>query len=137
VQPITQERIAAAGSLIAVQVIHAALPPEAVDSERSVAPVLAAVAVVGSASALFGVLRRRDWGRRLLGRVGLLVAVGVLLYHALPIRSPVTDPYFGEESIGLAHWLPAIGSIVIGLWCYAASRRRVDRIVPSMEKRFS
>jgi hypothetical protein len=73
-------------------------------------------ALLASVAALVGVTGGRAWGRSLLGATGLSVAVGFVLYHGLPIHSPVTNPYFGEDKIGLLQWTPVVLCIGIGLW---------------------
>jgi hypothetical protein len=107
--------IAPAALLIAIQVIHGAIPAET-DAEGYVGLVAGLIGLVASIAALVGVTRGRSWGRTLLGTTGLSIAVGFLLYHALPIHSPLTNPYFGEDKVGLVQWAPVIACIGIGLW---------------------
>ena len=107
--------LAPAALLIAIQVIHGAIPAET-EAEGYVGLVAGAVALVASITALVGVIKGRSWARPLLGTTGLSVAVGFLLYHALPIHSPVTNPYVGEDKVGLVQWAPVIACIAIGLW---------------------
>ena len=78
---------------------------------------LGLVALVASITALVGLRRGRPWARSLSGVTGISVAVGFVLYHALPIHSVLTNPYFGTDNIGLLQWAPVIGAIAIGLWC--------------------
>lgn len=107
--------IAAASALLAIQVIHGAIPAET-DAEGYVGLVAGAVGFVASITALVGMVKGRSWARTLLGTTGLSIAVGFLLYHALPITSPATNPYFGQDEIGLVQWAPVIAAIAIGLW---------------------
>jgi hypothetical protein len=34
----------------------------------------------------------------------------------IAIHGPFTNPYFGEDKIGLLQWAPVIAAIAIGLW---------------------
>jgi hypothetical protein len=45
------------------------------------------------------------------------VTGGFVLYHSLPIHSPITNPYFGAPGIGILQWMPVIGAVAIGTWC--------------------
>jgi hypothetical protein len=126
VKPITAERIAAAIALIAVQVIHGLIPAET-SAEGSLGYYAGLVLLAASAASVAGLLARREWGRKLLGVVGVLVSVGFLLYHVTPISSPVTNPYIGEPDIGFAQWAPVIAAIAIGAWAAFASVRKSER----------
>ena len=105
----------AAVALVAIQVIHAAIPAKT-SSEGSVGLVLGAIALAASVAAFFGLRSARTWARPLLGLTGASVAVGFLLYHSLPIHSALTNPYVGVTGIGALQWAPVIGAIAIGLW---------------------
>jgi hypothetical protein len=108
--------VPATAALIAIQVIHAAIPAKT-DAEGYVGLVAGLFALVASVTALVGLVRHRPWARPLSGLTGISVAVGFVLYHALPIHSALTNPYFGTDNIGLLQWAPVIGTIAIGLWC--------------------
>jgi hypothetical protein len=43
--------------------------------------------------------------------------VGFLLYHALPITSPLTYPYWGRDDVGPVQLLPVLLAIAVGVWC--------------------
>ena len=107
--------IALAAALIAIQVIHAAIPAET-DAEGYVGLVGGLILLVAGIVALVGLVQGKPWAPKLLGVTGLTVAVGFVLYHALPFKSPATNPYFGEDKIGLAQWTPVVLCIGIGLW---------------------
>jgi drug/metabolite transporter (DMT)-like permease len=55
---------------------------------------------------------------------GVLVAVGFLLYHASPVTSPLTFPYWGRRDVGWIQWLPVLAAIVVGVWCAVAGAAR-------------
>lgn len=105
-----------AAALIAIQVIHGAIPAET-ESDTVVGFYTGILLLVASITALVGLVRRSGWAPPLLGITGAVVAVGFLLYHALPIRGPLTNPYVGEDQIGLAQWAPVIVAMAIGAWC--------------------
>jgi uncharacterized membrane protein HdeD (DUF308 family) len=123
--------IVAASALIAIQVIHGAIPAET-DAEGYVGLVAGLVALIAGITALVGLVRGRSWARPLLGINGLSVAIGFLLYHALPIDSPATNPYFGEDKIGLAQWTPVILCIAIGLWAAWEAFVRAEADEPAL-----
>ncbi|MBV8959897.1 MAG: hypothetical protein JO087_14105 [Actinobacteria bacterium] len=108
--------VPATAALIAIQVIHGAIPAKT-NAEGYTGLVLGSIALVASIVALVGLRRERPWARTLSGVTGVSVAVGFVLYHALPIHSYFTNPYFGTDNIGLLQWAPVIGAIAIGLWC--------------------
>jgi hypothetical protein len=106
---------AAAIALIAIQVIHAAIPAET-SSEGYFGLIVGAIALASSIAALVGIRSDKPWAVPLLGLTGISIAVGFLLYHALPIHSAVTNPYVDEPKIGALQWAPVIAAIAIGLW---------------------
>ena len=107
--------VAIAAALTAIQVIHAAIPAET-DAEGYVGLVVGALFVIASITALVGLVQDKAWAPRLLGLTGLAVAVGFVLYHALPFHTPATNPYFGEDKIGLLQWTPVVLCVAIGFW---------------------
>lgn len=107
--------VAIAAALTAIQVIHAAIPAET-DAEGYVGLVVGALFVIASITALVGLAQDKPWAPRLLGLTGLAVAVGFVLYHALPFHTPATNPYFGEDKIGLLQWTPVVLCVAIGAW---------------------
>jgi len=120
--------VLAAAALVAIQVVHGAIPAET-DAEGYVGLVAGAILVVAAVTALVGLVQRRSWARPLLGWAGATVAVGFVLYHALPITSPLTNPYFGEDEIGALQWTPVILAIAIGAWAAWEAFRTSDRAV--------
>ncbi|MEY2476601.1 MAG: hypothetical protein QOG87_1916 [Actinomycetota bacterium] len=107
--------VALAAALLAIQVIHGAIPAET-DAEGYVGLVGGLILLVASITALVGLVQGTPWAPKLLGVTGLTVAVGFVLYHALPFHSPATNPYFGEDKIWLAQCTPVVLCVVIGLW---------------------
>jgi hypothetical protein len=117
-----QRLLRAAIALVAVQIVHGAIPAKT-KAEGHVGLVLGAIALVASVAAVFGLRARRPWARLLLGVTGAAVAVGFVLYHSLPVHSAVTNPYFGTKGIGALQWAPVIGAIGIGAWAALEARR--------------
>ena len=117
--------VVAAAALLAVQVIHGAIPADT-SSEGYVGAVVGALLVIGSIVGLVGAVRDRPWAAPVIGVTGAVVSIGFLLYHALPWHTPMTNPYFGEHKIGALQWTPVILAIVIGAW--AALTARDERV---------
>ena len=110
-------RIQLAGiALVVIQVVHGAIPAET-DAEGYVGLVAGLVALVASLTSVYGLRLGRPWAPTLTGTTGLSVAIGFLLYHALPITSSFTNPYWDEPKIGIVQWAPVFACIGVGLWC--------------------
>jgi hypothetical protein len=107
--------ITIASALTAIQVIHGAIPADT-SAEGYAGAVGGLILLVASITALVGIVQGRPWAPTLLGVTGSFVAVGFVLYHALPIHSPVTNPYFGEDKIGVVQWTPVVLCVAIGAW---------------------
>jgi hypothetical protein len=114
---------AAAAALLVIQVVHGAIPAET-SSEGYVGAVTGALLIVASIVGLVGAVRNRAWAAPVIGITGAFVAIGFLLYHALPWHSPVTNPYFGEDKIGVLQWTPVILAIAIGAWAALTAREQ-------------
>jgi len=111
----TERRLfAAATALAVIQVVHAAIPAET-ESEGYVGPVVGLGLLIASIVAAVGAWQGRPWAPRLALVTGAFVAVGFTLYHAVPVHSPVTNPYPGEP-VGAASWLSVAASVAIGAW---------------------
>src|SRR5688500_131064 len=105
---------AAAWALVVVQVVHGAIPADT-SAEGNVGFYTGIVLLLASFVAAIGATAKQSWATPLAGWTGLVVAVGFTLYHAVPVRSPLTNPYFGEPVSALA-WLGVAASIAVGLW---------------------
>jgi hypothetical protein len=58
------------------------------------------------------------------GWTGVTVAVGFVLYHAVPFKSPMTNPYLGEP-VGAAAWISVALAVAAGAWAaYEAFARQ-------------
>src|SRR5207237_5741024 len=85
---------------------------------------------------LLGLNARRPWARPLLAATGTAVAAGFLLYHAIPVKTPLSYPYWGhgQPSAGVGQWAPVIAAIAVGVWCALAATERVPRLSPSSSR---
>jgi hypothetical protein len=119
-----QRLMVPAALLVAVQVVHAVLPGPAEGGGSVVGPVGGVVLLVAAVAAWVGAWQRRPWARPLLQWTGVLVAVGFLLYHASPVTSPLTFPYWGRRDVGWIQWLPVLAAVVVGVWCAVAGAAR-------------
>jgi hypothetical protein len=113
----------AAAALLVIQVVHGAIPAET-SSEGYVGAITGALLIVASIVGLVGATRNRSWAPMVIGVTGAVVAIGFLLYHATPWHSPVTNPYFGEDKIGLLQWTPVVLAIAIGAWAALTAREQ-------------
>lgn len=113
----------AAAALLVIQVIHGAIPAET-SSEGYVGAVVGAALIIASIVGLVGAVRGRSWAAPVIGIAGAVVAIGFLLYHVSPWHTPVTNPYFGEDKIGLLQWTPVVLAIAIGAWAAVTAREQ-------------
>ena len=123
-------RVAAASAALAIaQLVHGLVPTDGeVDGGGVVGFYGGLVLLAASILAAIGAARERPWSRPLALGTGATVAVGFVLYHALPFSSPVTNPYPGEP-VGLPAWLTVIASVAAGAWCAYEASRTVETAV--------
>lgn len=114
----------AAWALLVTQLVHGLVPAET-SSEGWFGAVVGAVLLVATAAGIFGL--RAGWRRApgLVGVAGLVVAVGFVAYHAVPVRSPVTNPYPGEP-VGPAAWVSVAVAVAAGAWAAWEARRDIE-----------
>ena len=111
-----------AGALLAAQLTHGAVPGPDEAGSSPVGPVVGLMLLVAAAAATVGAARGAGWARPLLRCTGWAVAVGFLLYHAVPVDSALTFPYWGRSDVGLAQWLPVLAGIAAGIWAIVVTR---------------
>jgi hypothetical protein len=112
-----------AALLAAAQVWHAVTPANNLDP-TSQKPVeggviglpIGLLLLLGCIVASIAARQGKEWARPLSLVCGVGVALGFVLYHATTLRSPVTNPYFGVDGIGIVQLLPVFACIVIGAW---------------------
>ncbi len=83
--------------------------------------------LLSAAAATLGAARGSGWARPLLRCTGWAVAVGFLLYHAVPVTSVLTFPYWGRSDVGPAQWLPVLAAIAAGIWEIIATKPHEGR----------
>ena len=105
---------AAAWALLVLQVAHGFTPADT-ESEGSMGLVGGLLLLIATMAAIYGLRTGRSWGASLAGWTGAGVAVGFVLYHAMPFKSPVTNPYLGEP-VGAAAWISVALAVAAGVW---------------------
>jgi hypothetical protein len=74
--------------------------------------------LVAGVVAFFGARSGKQWTFALLRWTGLSVAVGFVVYHAVPVKTPLNYPYWGDSATANAGQLaPVIAAVAIGAWC--------------------
>ena len=105
---------AAAWALLVLQVAPGFTPADT-ESEGSMGLVGGLLLLIATMVAIYGLRTVRSWGASLAGWTGAVVAVGFVLYHAMPFKSPVTNPYLGEP-VGAAAWISVALAVAAGVW---------------------
>jgi drug/metabolite transporter (DMT)-like permease len=105
---------AAAWALVIFQVVHG-LTPADTESEGYVGAVVGLILLSSACTAVYGARAQRHWAPAVTAWTGLTVAVGFILYHASPVRSPITNPYPGEP-VGTAAWISVALAVAAGFW---------------------
>lgn len=118
-----------AAALFVTQLIHGAVPADT-EGGSVVGLVGGGALLLASLVGLVGALRNRSWAVPLTAWTGAIVAVGFVLYHALPFTSPLTNPYPGED-VGLAAWLSVGACVAAAAWAATRGLRR-DRVLSTM-----
>jgi hypothetical protein len=111
-----------AAALAIAQVIHGATPgPET--NEGGYVGLIGGLALLVASIAVAVMARGNNPAARPLAVItGVGVAGGFILYHALPWHSPVTNPYFGTDGIGIVQWTPVFLCIAAGVWLVMTAR---------------
>ena len=89
--------------LAVTQLVHGVTPAHT-GVHAIVGPVVGVVLLGASIAAIAGFRKGRTWARPLVGWTGVVVVVGFVAYHALPITSAATNPYFGK-SVPVTAWI--------------------------------
>jgi drug/metabolite transporter (DMT)-like permease len=114
---------ASAWALLLFQVLHGFTPADT-EAEGYVGAVGGLILLIAASVAIVGIRMGRPWAPALTGWTGLVVAVGFMLYHALPYKSPVTNPYLGEP-VGAPAWISVALAVASGFWAaYEGLARR-------------
>lgn len=114
-----------AWALVVSQVAHGFTPADT-DSEGYVGAVGGVVLLAAACLAVYGIRARHGWATVLTGWTGLTITVAFVAYHAMPWKSPVTNPYLGEP-VGLPAWLSVGFAVGAGAWAaWEGYRANVD-----------
>ena len=105
--------------LVATQLVHGATPAHT-GVHSVVGPVVGLVLLGASIVAIVGFRKGRPWARPLVGWTGVVLVVGFVLYHALPITSAATNPYFGKP-VPVTAWVSVGSTIAAGAAAAALS----------------
>lgn len=123
----TRQFTAAAGALVAVQLLHGAIPGPDNESASLLGTVVGAALLTASIIGVWAAVTNRHWARVVIGYIGAAVAGGFVLYHAIPVKTPLSYPYWGvAHSARLSQWLPVLAAIAVGTWCCALALPRRD-----------
>lgn len=101
-------------TLLVLQVAHGFTPADT-EAEGYAGAVGGLILLIATCAAIVGLRGGRRWAAPLAGWTGLAVAVGFVLYHAMPFKSPVTNPYLGEP-VGPAAWISVALAVTAGVW---------------------
>jgi hypothetical protein len=121
----------AAAALPVANVIHALAPAPHHQHEAIAGPIMGTIVTLGAIVALAGLIRRKEWAPRLALIVGGATAAGFALFHALPVRTSVTEPYWGDDgsaSTAQALTLVLIAAVVAWVVAEASLHLRSRRI---------
>lgn len=124
-----------AALLAAAQVWHALTPAENLEPSTGkevegglIGLPVGLLLLLGCIVASIAARNGKEWARPLSFVCGVGVALGFVLYHATTVRSPVTNPYFGVDGIGIVQLLPVFACIVIGAWLAWAAWPLKERV---------
>jgi hypothetical protein len=115
----------AAGALPVVNVVHALVPAPHHQNEAIAGPIMGTALTLAAIAAFAGLLRRRAWAPRLAVATAVATIAGFALFHALPVETAVTEPYWGDGSTNGAQVasLALIVATAGALWTAACARR--------------
>jgi hypothetical protein len=98
----------AAVALVVTQVVHGAVPGDG-EEEAWLGLVLGALGLLASIVVLVGLVRNAPWASWFAALTGATIAVGFVLYHGLPFKSSLNNPYWGSEGSATGwQWLTVV-----------------------------
>ncbi len=103
----------AAAALPVANVVHALAPAADNQHEAVAGPIMGTLLTVGGIAAFAGLLRRRPWAPVLALVVGVGTLAGFALFHALPVNTEATEPYWGEHGSATAGQVATLVVIVV------------------------
>jgi hypothetical protein len=106
--------------------VHGAIPGPG-EGGSLLGPVAGLLLLGASVASVVGLRAGRAWARPVLGGTGLAVAAGFLLYHAIPVKTALSYPYWGQRvNAGALQWAPVVAAIAVGGWGAWLARPRTD-----------
>lgn len=111
----------AAWALAVAQVVHGFTPADT-EAEGYVGLVGGLFLLVAALAGVYGLRTGRLWAPDVVRWTGLAVVVGFVAYHAVPWKSPLTNPYVGEP-VGAAAWVSVLVAIAAGVWAAVEGER--------------
>ncbi len=121
-----------AATLPVANVLHGLAPGHDNQMEAIAGPIMGAVLTVAVVT-LVGLVRHRRWAPRFAAAVGLATIAGFVLFHALPVRTEVTESYWGDGAATAQQWLSLalIGGVSVWLAREAVVARRTGGARPA------
>jgi len=106
-----------AAALVIAQVVHGFIP-SGVDEDNGslVGPIVGLVFLVLSLVVLYGAILDRAWAPRLAIATGGAVAIGFVLYHAVPAKTAFSNPYPGHGASAAGYFGVAL-AVAAAAWC--------------------
>ena len=105
-----------AALLVLVQLVHGAVPGPG-EGGTILGLIFGVAFLVAAVTAFFGARADKQWTAPLLRWTGASVAVGFVVYHAVPFKTPLNYPYWGDTTANAGQLAPVFAAIVIGAWC--------------------
>ncbi len=112
----------AAAALPVLQIVHGIVPGPEGQVEGAFGKVIGTIGTTLGFLALLAVLRGWPGATRLVRIAGAGVPLAFILYHALPLETVVSQPYWGDGAASLAQWLTVFAVIAAGAWMILESR---------------
>ena len=107
----------AAAALPAANLVHALVPAPGGQNEALAGPIMGTIVTVGALVAFAGLVRRKAWAPALAAATGVATIAGFALFHALPLRSEVTEPYWGHHGTTNGAQVASLALIVVtAIW---------------------
>jgi hypothetical protein len=125
----TRTFVLSAWAMAIAQIVHGFIP-SGVDEDNGsvVGPIGGLILLVLSLVVVYGAMTGRPWSTRLGVITGTVVAVGFVLYHAVPAKTAFSNPYPGEGAsvggyVGVAL---AVGAAAWCAWEGTKAQRTVE-----------
>ena len=109
--------VLSAWAMALTQLAHGFIPSGVdEDSGGYTGLVVGLLLLITSFVVVYGASTAKAWAPRLAVLTGSAVAIGFVLYHAVPISSPVSNPYPGKGA-SVAGYAGVLIAVVAAAWC--------------------